>query len=74
MTIENDFLDDKECRFVVSIGSKGSGKTTMLLNYIKRNYNKFTEFHLVLPQYKHANNGDQYRFLKGVLFMFKRCG
>ena len=64
MKSEDIFMSDKEHRVVVSIGSKGSYKTTLMLNYIKIKYKNYDEFHLVLPAYKTASNGEQYAFLK----------
>lgn len=64
---ELDFLDDDTHRIILSLGSKGSGKTHMMINYLKYALmtNKYAEYHLVLPAYKNEKDG-QYEFLKGM--------
>lgn len=61
--LEGEFLADKECRVILSMGCKGSYKTTLMLNYIKAKYRDFHEFHLILPCYRYASDGEQYKFL-----------
>ena len=67
---EEEFLNDNECRVTLSMGCKGSFKTTMMLNYIKCMYNKYFEFHLILPCYRYASNGEQYKFLQDLPNVF----
>ena len=68
---EQDFLEDDTHRIILSLGSKGSGKTHMMINYLKwalMNM-KYAEYHLVLPAYKNEKDG-QYGFLKGMKNVF----
>lgn len=61
--MENTFLTDNDCRVILSIGSKGSFKTTLLLNYIRYALamNLYDRYFLVLPQFH--NKSGQYEFL-----------
>ena len=65
--IENDFINDlyKNDRVILAIGMKGSGKTHLLINYIKfaLYQNQFSEYHICLPSYKYEQN-NSYDFLK----------
>jgi hypothetical protein len=65
--LEETFLNDniETGRFILSIGSKGSGKTYRLLQYLKfALYNNIYErYHLILPMYSSEQN-DSYGFLQ----------
>jgi hypothetical protein len=64
--MEDQFLNDNETRCIVSIGSKGSGKTTTLINYLDYCFknNKFSHYYLCIPEIDRAKGGTQYSFIK----------
>ena len=65
--IEKDFLSDllKNDRVILAIGMKSSGKTTLLINFIKYAMykNLYNEYYLFLPSYEYEQN-NLYDFLK----------
>jgi hypothetical protein len=68
-SMEDEFLNDvlNTGRFILSIGSKGSGKTylmTAFLQYLLFN-NVYQVYHFVCPCYEGEQN-DSYNFLKGL--------
>lgn len=73
--LEKKFINDEDERVIISMGAKGSGKTTILLNFIKYIHKKnwYSEFHLVIPSFnksKLVDGSDQYGFLRGMKNMF----
>ena len=67
---ETEFLDDniKHGRFILAIGSKGSGKSHLLTSFLKYHlYNETYKYiHFVAPCYK-GEADNQYAFLKDQL-------
>lgn len=64
--VDLDFLNNSiDNKMILSIGNKGSGKTTTLLNYLKLAFenNFFDCYFLILPVFEHEIN-DSYRFIK----------
>jgi hypothetical protein len=63
---ENDFLrQTSQYGFIISIGTKGSGKSFTMNGFLRHSLseNTFKHYHLVLPCYKGEQN-DSYDFLK----------
>lgn len=62
--IERDFLGDNTCRVTVSVGTKGSGKTHLMLAYVKfaLRTRRFDSLHLVLPSFSNEED-DSYKWL-----------
>ncbi len=58
--IEKDFLSDllKNDRVILAIGCKGSGKTTLMLNFVKFTMykNMYNQYYLCLPSYEYEQN------------------
>jgi len=65
--LQEKFLNDttKTGRFILSLGSKGSGKSYFLLLYLRYCIynNLFERYHLILPMFESEQN-DSYGFLK----------
>lgn len=63
-TTEADFLKQFDGKLTMSIGSKHSGKSYMLLHYIKyaMDNDLYDEYHLVLPVYEFEEK-DSYAWL-----------
>ena len=61
---ETGFIEEAPKSFIVSLGLKRSGKTFLMLQYLKYALTNdiFEEYHLVLPQYGHERDG-AYQFL-----------
>ena len=71
--MENTILKMVDDRFIVSIGGKGSGKTTLMLNYIKKNYHLYDMIYLFLPAF--GNEADNaYKFLESYPNIFIQTG
>lgn len=73
---EEHFLQDADKSFIVSLGLKRSGKTYLMLQYLKLSlqYDTFQEYHLVLPQFGFERDG-AYQFLsehKNKVFIYDR--
>ena len=64
-TTEKDFLEQFNGKLAISIGAKGSGKSHLLLHYIRyaMEHDMYDEYHLVLPCYKFEQN-DSYAWIK----------
>lgn len=69
MSVENNFFKDivekKNDRVILALGMKGSGKTFLLLNFIKLAFklDLYDDYHLILPSYKFEQK-DSYKFIK----------
>jgi hypothetical protein len=72
---EQAFLEDKTTRISVSVGSKGSGKTFLLLQYVKFALmsQRFASYHVVLPSFNDEEDG-QYDWLTKLPNIFIYTG
>jgi len=64
---EEGFIEDLEVgRFVIAIGSKGSGKSYLMTSYLKHVllHNTFKNIHMVLPIGIHGEANNSYSFLE----------
>lgn len=57
-SLESNYINDDEDRCSIILGTRGSGKSTFLINLLKYYYTNetFDAFHLILPSYKLARS------------------
>lgn len=57
-SLEQKYINDDEDRCSIILGTRGSGKSTFLINLLKYHYTNGTydQFHLILPSYKLARS------------------
>lgn len=63
--IENELLSDDQSRIIISCGVKQSSKTFNLLSYLHCCFimKRYKHYHLVLPNFGHEADDDQYKFM-----------
>jgi hypothetical protein len=71
--MENTILDMVDDRVVCSIGGKGTAKSTLLLNYIKKNYHLYDMIFLFLPAFSNETD-KKYDFMNKYPNIFIQTG
>ena len=71
--MEKTINEMKDDRFIVSIGGKGSGKSSLLLSFIKQNYHLYDMIFLFLPAFGNETD-NKYAFMNDYPNIFIQTG